>query len=182
MPQIEKIVMLGDSLTEYHAWSDLLEGAGIINLGVGGDTAAGVWCRVKGAAARRPDVIVVQCGINDLGRGIGPEEIAGTHRRIWTDLAELSPGSRIVVCGLMPINEKKFGWAGPVFNNGTVRRTNEIILADAASLGHAVLDLYALTADESGSLPDHMTIDGVHLTPAAYEIWTRALRELLEKI
>ena len=39
------------------------------------------------------------------------------------------------------------------------------------------IDLYSAFADESGTLPAHITFDGVHLAKAGYDKWVNLLRK-----
>jgi lysophospholipase L1-like esterase len=179
MLPIEKIVLLGDSLTEFNSWLNLGEIGSVINQGIAGDTSMGVWCRVKGVASLNPTIIVLQVGINDLSQGIPPADVAQTHLRIWADLACQAPTGKLIVCTLMPIREENFGWSIPGFNNQTIRDTNALIKELAQEKNLVTLDLYPLVAEDDGELPKRMTYDGVHLTKLAYDIWESALKELL---
>jgi lysophospholipase L1-like esterase len=174
-----KIILLGDSLTEFWNWRDLKAGAEIINHGLAGDTTMGLWGRVSAAAAQRPETIVLQVGVNDLGQGLKPEEILANHLRIWRDISGKAPQSRLIICTLMPIRQERLGWAGFGLTNERIRMTNALIKDKAREMGLTLVDLYALAADEYGELPGNMTYDGVHLTAPAYQIWSMALKTVL---
>jgi lysophospholipase L1-like esterase len=180
----DRIVLLGDSLTEYWDWDELAHGGRVVNQGVSGDTSMGLWGRVGQATTLRPRAICLQVGINDLAQGIDPASVAENHARIWRDIGRLAPLCRLVVCSLMPIRVACLGWPSPGLTNGRVRETNSLLreqvsaMADGFAGGLDWLDLYALAAEPDGELPGHMTQDGVHLTPAAYGIWAGALRSV----
>lgn len=171
----ERIVMLGDSLTEFNKWDAIDPEAEVINHGLSGDTTGGMVYRLGRVALARPDLVIIQAGINDLSQGRDPLEIAAGHKRIWASLAEKAPQAKILVCSLAPLKEDKFGWPAGTLTNKGVRRANEALEAAAKEAGLMWLDLYGPLSDETGSLPDHFTDDGVHLTAPAYEVWVAVL-------
>ncbi|MDR2302326.1 MAG: GDSL-type esterase/lipase family protein [Deltaproteobacteria bacterium] len=190
----DKIVLLGDSLTEYWNWSELTNKLQVVNQGIGGDTSMGLLSRVGYAADLRPKVISLQVGINDLSQGLEPSEIADNHLLIWKEINKKTPQTHLIVSSLMPIRLDRLGWASDTLHNGRVRKTNEILKANYLKVkngqagdlrferGLSWLDLYSLCADLEGELPAHMTDDGVHLTWSAYWTWTEALKRHLASI
>ena len=53
----------------------------------------------------------------------------------------------------------------------------------AAENGWGFMNIAPLLADEEGNLKAEYCSDGfLHQTPAAYEIWTQALRQYAEKV
>ncbi|MDR1546746.1 MAG: GDSL-type esterase/lipase family protein [Deltaproteobacteria bacterium] len=173
------VVMLGDSLTEGWRWQDGLADVRVVNQGLSGDTTMGVWSRLNLCARQKPQLVFLQIGINDLGQGRTPQEIADGHLRIWRALAERLPEAQLLVCSLLPVNEEKFGWPSQTLKNSAVREANRLIQAAAEREGLTFVDLYAAVADERQSLPDYMTDDGVHLTAAAYQVWTAVIKPCL---
>ncbi|MDR1677614.1 MAG: GDSL-type esterase/lipase family protein [Deltaproteobacteria bacterium] len=189
----DKIVLLGDSLTEYWNWEKLLPPFKIVNQGIGGDTSMGIFSRVNYAANLSPLVISLQVGINDLSQGLDPAKIADNHLAIWLSINEKTPDTHLIVSSLMPISRAKLEWSSNNLTNERVRQTNRFLKANFQNVregltgyrfanGISWLDLYELTADPAGELPDHLTEDGVHLTRAAYLIWTETLKNHLKVI
>lgn len=175
----ERIVMLGDSLTEFNRWSEIDPEAEVINHGLSGDTTGGVIYRLNRVALANPDLIILQIGINDISQGRDPADVVAGHKRIWAALLEKLPKVKILVCSLAPLNERMFAWATTTLLNSRVIRTNQLLKQAVDEAGLKWLDLYGPMSDESGSLPNHMTEDGVHLTAPAYEVWTAALKTWL---
>ncbi|MDR1395099.1 MAG: GDSL-type esterase/lipase family protein, partial [Deltaproteobacteria bacterium] len=108
LPKI--IIMLGDSLTDYCSWDSLAPAAKILNQGVPGETAAGMFSRLKRAVSPGPDLIFLQTGINDLAMGRTPAETAASHRKIWQYLSDALPDAILAVCSLAPILPEKIDW------------------------------------------------------------------------
>ena len=66
------IVMLGDSLTEWGNWHELVPEYSILNRGISGDTSSGVLDRLQEVIERRPKVVFVMIGTNDIGLQSAP--------------------------------------------------------------------------------------------------------------
>ena len=60
------IIMLGDSLTAGNAWGRAFPRVRLKNMGINGDTAAGVWGRLDEVVSHNPGKIFLQIGINDF--------------------------------------------------------------------------------------------------------------------
>ncbi len=170
------IVMLGDSLTAGHRWDRAFPGLTILNFGQSGDTCAGVWGRLDEAVAAHPGLIFLQIGINDFLRGAGPEEIAAGHLRIWEELAEKTPQTRLVVQSLAPYLEEALPGLPP---NLDIMYANRLLAEEAAKRGLDLIDLFSPLADEDHQLRLNHTSDGLHLTPEAYRVWEERLRPFL---
>ena len=69
-----RFVMMGDSLTQFADWPALLNRSDILNLGLAGDTTAGMLDRVKSLNITGNRVLVMG-GVNDVLVGIGVDEI-----------------------------------------------------------------------------------------------------------
>ncbi|MDR0547973.1 MAG: GDSL-type esterase/lipase family protein [Deltaproteobacteria bacterium] len=173
------IVTLGDSLTEGSRWDELDTTAKVINFGLSGDTALGLYFRLNRVALAKPSLIFLQIGINDLSQGREPEELVKAHRRIWETLAGNCPLAQLVVCSLAPVRESKFLWVAQYLTNARVRETNDLLVAAAREARLNYVDLYEPLADPNRELYDRFTTDGVHLTPAAYEVWLKTLKDFL---
>jgi lysophospholipase L1-like esterase len=171
----DRIVMLGDSLTEFNRWDRIDPDSEVLNHGLSGDTTAAMPYRLGRVGLARPDLIILQAGINDLSQGREPAEIVQSHRRIWSALSEKAPKAKLLVCSLAPLHEGKFGWPSSTLTNERVRRTNELLYEAVNEAGLMWLDLYGPLGGEEGSLSDAMTQDGVHLTAPAYELWGAVL-------
>jgi len=173
------IVFLGDSLTAGNAWDKAFPGLTLKNLGLNGDTWAGVWCRLDEVLALEPDLIFLQIGINDFLRGAPPEEIAVGHLKIWGELTEKSPKAALCVISLLPYMEELLPGLQP---NLDIMDINRRLAEEAAGRGLEFIDLFSLLADPDQQLPAKYTTDGVHLSPAAYRIWEGRLRPVLESL
>jgi len=63
----EKLVFVGDSITEGGDWAAWFPDDEVVNLGVGGDTTASLAERLDQVVAAQPDSVVLLIGANDFG-------------------------------------------------------------------------------------------------------------------
>jgi lysophospholipase L1-like esterase len=176
------ILMLGDSLTQFWHWDELSDKLAVANHGRAGDTTEDLFTRLKMALSLSPKAIFLQVGINNLSQGDTPEKILEGHLRIWNELASQAPSAKLFVCSLMPVREDFFGWLSQTLTNERVRITNTLIKQAAEQRRLPFIDLYTPAADEDSELPEYMTLDGVHLTAAAYKVWLATLKPYTESL
>lgn len=183
-----KVVLLGDSLTEYFPMDMLKEAnADIINCGVGGETVAEIGARVQAdAISNNPDKVIIQGGANDFQLAFYPgakelaKKILGLAMRVKDGL----PKAKVYVESLYPAYTDAIGnmpsWAK--------NRTNEEMMAINKELkkiceekGIPYVDIFSKLVGESGQLPLEYTIDGIHLSRKGYEIVAKEIIPLLKR-
>jgi lysophospholipase L1-like esterase len=167
-------IMLGDSLTAGGRWDGASPGVEILNHGVSGDGAADVMRRIDRTIEARPDLVLLQLGVNDLARGLGPAETARGVREVWRVLIERLPKAKVTICSLLPVREERIG--GGSGANVLIREANALLAQAAAEDGLEFVDLYGPMAGDDLELPEELTFDGVHLTPPAYDVWKAAIK------
>ena len=167
-------VFLGDSLTAGHDWARAFPPA--VNLGIGGDTCAGVWGRLGEVVDLGPAEIFLQIGINDFLRGASPEDILEGHLRIWDELAARRPEAHLRIISMLPYLEAALPGLQP---NLEIIRLNAALAEEAGRRGLVFIDLFRDLADEDKQLRLDYTSDGVHLTPLAYKVWAERLRAFI---
>lgn len=171
------IVMLGDSLTEGNAWGRAFPEFKVLNLGIGGDTCAGLWCRLGEVVAASPDLVFLMIGTNDFLRGASAEEIVAGHLRIWEELARELPKAELHVQAIPPYMEEALPGLPP---NLDIMELNRLLAEEAASRSLPFIDVFSALADEDRQLPADRTTDGLHLSSQAYRLWEDLIRTVLK--
>jgi lysophospholipase L1-like esterase len=170
VPQAD-VVMLGDSLTAWPVWLQLLSGYNVANCGVYGDKTADVLERLDDVLSRRPKVVFLLIGINDLASGSSPEEVAANIAQIVRRL-QLA-GCRVVLQSIVytrhPIINERF------YCPEKITRCNELL--ERINCGY--LDLNAVLS-EGQEIKEDFTTDGVHFTDLAYVRWAKVVRQRLD--
>ncbi len=82
-----RIIMLGDSHTEWATWPELTDCPPVANFGIAGNTSADILARLPSVIAARPRAVLLMVGTNDILRGIKPGDIASNVTRITQRLA-----------------------------------------------------------------------------------------------
>ncbi|MBC7922643.1 MAG: arylesterase, partial [Ferruginibacter sp.] len=72
----------------------------VINAGMNADTSAKGVQRIEQYLDQPVDVLLLELGVNDLPRGILPEQTARNLQRIIDRVREVNPGCRLVVAGM----------------------------------------------------------------------------------
>src|SRR5262249_28367874 len=138
------------------------------NLGVGGDTSAGVLHRLDAVIDLKPRRVFLMIGINDLGRGFPVELVAAHIQLVAQSLLER---------GIVPVVQATLYTSHRGFND-KVSALNELTRAWCAAKSVVYIDLNdVLSAD--GMLRPRLTEDGLHLNEEAYQLWSEVIRRYI---
>ena len=169
------IVFLGDSITDYADFDALLPEHHIINRGIAGDTTSGVLKRLGEVISLKPGKLFLLIGTNDIGDGLETAPIVRNIRQIVSRVKEKSPETRIYLQAVFPT--RHIGTRP----NAEITALNTSLKAVAEALHCTFIDLYPLLLDGEGELAEEYTVDGLHLSPAAYEVWMKFILPYLSE-
>ena len=169
------IVFLGDSITEFVDFDKVLPAYHIINHGIAGDTTPGVLRRLGQSTALKPRKLFLLIGTNDIGDGVSVEAVASNIKRIVSRIKDKTPGTRIYLQAVFPTRNM------PNRLNALIQELNAHIQEVAREFGCTYIDLYPLLLDESGSLGQEYTVDGLHLSDKAVAKWMEFLAPYLDE-
>ena len=162
MPRNEGgIVFLGDSLTDYVPFNELLPDVKAINRGIAGDNTLGVLNRIDEVISLKPKKLFILLGTNDIVYNVSAERTVENLRAIILKVREALPETKIYLETLIPTN--------PNFDthraNETINALNVKIKTLAEETDCELLDTHSNMA-EDGILPLKYTIDGIHFNGA----------------
>lgn len=166
------IVLLGDSLTQYGAWAELLGRHDVYNRGIAGDTAPLVRARLESIVRAEPKVVVLLVGINDLSSGRRPGEVVADIDAIVTAVRDGSPRTRLVVQSVLPVRSVAGRHA---VSPDLIAETNRGLESLCKQRGAEYLDVWTALADGERMLGSGFTVDGVHLNGSGYQRWASVL-------
>ncbi|MFV0266226.1 MAG: GDSL-type esterase/lipase family protein [Draconibacterium sp.] len=172
-----EIVFLGNSITERGNWNELFKNKNIVNRGIGGDVCFGVLNRIDEVLASKPKTIFLMIGINDIGRSVPVEVIAGKIREIIQAVKTQSPKTKLYLQSVLPINEKVIWFDYMKNKSDKIALLNKQLKPIATEERIPYLDLYSEFADEHGQLLPQYTADGIHLTAAGYLKWREVFQQ-----
>jgi len=172
MEESADVVMLGDSLTEGGGdWRDFFPDILVQNWGISGDTTEGVLQRLDEVIGRKPKVVAVLIGINDVRAGIDPAKIILGVEEILR---------RIKASGTVPIMQSILLTNNEPDTNAAVARINTTIAAWCAEEKITFLNLNRVLAP-FGILDQAISTDGVHLNHTGYLKWSGTLHPELRR-
>lgn len=174
-----EILLIGDSITDGGEWSELLNNRKVKNRGISGDVTQGVLDRLAEITKGRPRKVFLMIGVNDLARGIPAATVTANIFRIVERIRQASPGTKIYVQSILPVNDQ-FSKFGNHVNKGDEIRTINRQLQEKAGKGYEYIDLYSGFATEEGRLKPEYTNDGLHLTGAGYVKWAAMIKGILK--
>lgn len=180
------IVMLGDSLTEGGDWDEyfkdiLPEGTRIINRGIVGDDAPGIYDRLHQILPANPKKIFFLCGVNDISHHITVDSIMIDIERVVSTIVEQCPNTTLYIQSLLPFNEPHCKYKTMKGKTHTVKNVNIRLRKLAKKYGLEFIWLYdKFTAPNSRNLDMLFTTDGLHINEAGYKIWSKTLRKYIK--
>jgi lysophospholipase L1-like esterase len=173
------IIMLGNSITFWGDWPELLQSAKIKNRGIPGDNTFGVLERLGEVINRLPAKVFILIGINDIAAGIPDSIIARNLKRIVQRIKSESPRTKIYFQTLLPTNSSFPRKAGQFNKEAHIANVNASIKNIAAEENISLIDLFSAFSDSKGQLIKELSWDGVHLTASGYYKWAEILKEYI---
>lgn len=183
--QESDIVFVGDSIIEMLDVKQLqLPSYRIYNRGIISDKSAGVLMSFDDRVlALRPKVVVLLIGSNDICDGYLIKQIKQNIEDIILKLKKAKIQFVLLTC-LPPCYDYSAKHVDPIYGNCRnilkMQELNQEIISFEKRYDHVhVVDAFHIYANEKLSLDSKDTLDGVHLTPMAYEKLFKVLKPLL---
>jgi len=184
-PKENRVVFLGDSITDYWKLADYFPGKPYINRGIDGQTTPQMLVRFRqDVIDLHPKVLVVLAGTNDIAGVTGPAR-NGDIEANYASMAELAQahGIRIVFASVLPVHNYT-----PDAKESSARRPRERILAlntwlkdYCATNGLVYLDYFSALIDNKEMLKKELADDGLHPNAAGYKIMAPLAEAAIEK-
>lgn len=169
-----RVIFLGDSITDYWKLADYFPGKHYINRGIDGQTTPQMLVRFRqDVIDLHPKVLVVLAGTNDIAGVTGParnEEIEANY----ASMAELARVHhiRVVFASLLPTHnhteEAKESFA--LRPRERILALNTWLKDYCAKNGLVYLDYFSVLIDHRGMLRRNLSNDGLHPNADGYKI------------
>ncbi len=169
-----RVVFLGDSITDYWKLADFFPGKGYINRGIDGQTTQQMLVRFRQDVIElHPAVLVVLAGTNDVAGVTGRtrnEDIEANYATI-AELARLHH-IRVVFASLLPVNN----YSEDAKESFVLRPREKILALNAwlksycAQNGLVYLDYFSAMVDDRGMLKRDLSDEGLHPNAAGYKL------------
>lgn len=178
-----EVLFLGDSITAgwgntgRRVWSQHYSSLKAARIAIPGDAIQNLLWRLQNGGIGgeiQPKVAVLMIGTNN--GGASPEQITEGVAAIIKEIQGRSPGTKVLVLGLLPRGEKPNGW----------RAKNDkanILLAQLADEKTVwFLDFGAQFLQPDGTLTKALMPDFLHPSDAGYVIWADAMDAKLHEL
>lgn len=173
------IVFLGNSLTEYTDWNELLQVPTAKNRGISGDTSFGILERLDEVTEGKPAKIFLLVGINDISRNVPAELILRNYKKMIDQIKEKSPETELYIQTLLPVNNSFTRYKNHYNKDHIIKAVNEGIKNIAATEQVNLIDLHPHFLDDEEKLDKKYTEEGLHLNAKGYKKWAEILRPYL---
>jgi lysophospholipase L1-like esterase len=180
----DSIVFLGDSITYSYNLKHHFTDENIINSGIWGDRTDQAFSRLDtDVIAYNPKKIFILLGINDVGYGRTNKDITKRMSAIIKKLQKDCPSSKIYLLSVCPLNISDFEvWYLPMSEgiNDKVDELNLLYIELANKFNINYIDISSSLKNENNELIKEYSVEGLHLTEAAYEIASEVLKDYLD--
>ena len=170
----DRVLFLGDSITEQGIWAEWFPELSTLNRGIGGDPICGVLARLD-SAINAPRAISLLIGTNDLhgvGKSSAVVDIAAQMRELVDRIRQMAPSAPLFINSVLP--------RSTLFRD-RIRSLNEYYQRIAAEAGATYVDVWPALAGPEGAIRGEVTTDGLHLRGVGYRAWTDILRPHLAR-
>ena len=180
-----RVVFIGDSITDGWKLADYFPGKPYINRGIDGQSTPEMLVRFRqDVIDLQPRVLVVLAGTNDLAGVTGRtrnEDIEANY----ASMAELAEAHhiRVVFSSLLPVNN----YTEDAKESFALRPRERILALNTwlkdycAKKGLVYLDYFSALVDDKGMLKRDLTGDGLHPNDAGYKIMAPLAEKAIEK-
>ncbi len=175
------IVMLGNSITHYNEWAELLDNPKVRNRGISGDVVQGIQDRLESVVEGHPAKIFLMIGVNDVSHDLTADSIVEAQLALIDRIMRETPKTKLYVQSVLPINNSFGRYKKLKGKEQVVRDINIKLRPEVEKRGLQWIELYSAMTDEEGNLRKDLTNDGLHLLPEAYEIWIEILRPYINE-
>jgi acyl-CoA thioesterase I len=171
-PLNERVVFLGDSITDGWNLEKFFPGKPYVNRGISGQTTPQMLVRLfPDVIDLRPAAVIVLAGTNDIARNTGPEtaKMIEENFRAMTELAE-KHGIKVILCSLTPVSDYTPTPQTPRRPPAQIQELNAWIRGYAARADAVFADYYSALVDDKGMLKNGYSNDGLHPNDRGYAL------------
>jgi lysophospholipase L1-like esterase len=172
-PGENRVVFLGDSITDYWKLADYFPGKPYINRGIDGQTTPQMLVRFRqDVIALHPRVLIVLAGTNDVAGVTGPAR----NEDIEANYASMAESARlhhirVVFASLLPVNN----YTEDAKESFSLRPRERLLALNTwlkdycAKNGFVYLDYFSAVMDDKGMLKRDLSDDGLHPNASGYK-------------
>jgi lysophospholipase L1-like esterase len=166
-----RVVFMGDSITDGWKLAEYFPGKPYINRGISGQTTPQMLIRFRPDVIElKPKVVVILAGTNDIAGNTGPMtlEMIGDNYASMADLARAN-GIKVVFASVLPVHDYGRTKVSERRSPEEILKLNEWLKNYCKANRHVYLDYFGKMVDEKGMLKAELANDGLHPNAEGYK-------------
>jgi lysophospholipase L1-like esterase len=182
-----RVVFMGDSITDGWKLDEYFAGKPYINRGISGQTTPQMLIRFRpDVIALKPRAVLILAGTNDIAGNTGPMtlEMIENNYASMADLAKAN-GIKVIFASVLPIHDYGKTKVSERRQPEQILKLNEWLKGYCKARGHIYLDYFGKMVDDKGMLKAELANDGLHPNAEGYKIMAplaeSAIRQALSK-
>jgi lysophospholipase L1-like esterase len=182
-----RVVFMGDSITDIWKLAEYFPGKPYVNRGISGQTTPQMLIRFRpDVIALKPKVVVILAGTNDIAGNTGPMTLEMIENN-YASMAELAKanGIKVIFSSVLPIHDYGKSKMSERRSPENILKLNEWLKTYCKANGHTYLDYFSKTIDDKGMLKAELAGDGLHPNAEGYKIMApmveAAIQQALKK-
>jgi lysophospholipase L1-like esterase len=184
-----RVVFMGDSITDSWKIAEYFPGKPYVNRGISGQTTPQMLVRFQpDVIALKPKVVVILAGTNDIAGNTGPMSLESIEAN-YRSMAELAKanGIKVVFASILPISDYNKNAQGQQIVRSVQRKPEQILALNkwlkdyAAANKHGYLDYFSATVDDKGFLKADLANDGLHPHAEGYKLMAPLAQKAIER-
>jgi lysophospholipase L1-like esterase len=168
----DRVVFMGDSITDGWKLAEYFPGKPYINRGISGQTTPQMLIRFRpDVIALKPKVVVILAGTNDIAGNTGPMTIEMIQNN-YVSMAELARGNgvKVVFASVLPVHDYGKTRMSERRAPEQILKLNEFLKSYCKANGHTYLDYFNRMLDDKGMLKADLASDGLHPNAEGYKV------------
>lgn len=173
-PGRQRVVFLGDSITDGWRLNEYFPESDFLNRGISGQITGQMLGRLKADVLDlKPDAVVILAGTNDIARGV-PDAAIQNNLTMIAELAKLH-GIKVILASILPVHDYNKDRnpqyeRTPLRPPGRILDLNRWIRDYCRRERHTYLDYFTALVDGNGALTKDFADDGLHPNAAGYRV------------
>ncbi len=179
----QRVVFLGDSITDGWKLDQSFPGKAYVNRGIGGQTTPQMLVRMfPDVIDLHPAVAIILAGTNDIARNTGPEtaEMIQDNFQAMTELAQ-KHDIKVILCSLTPISDYTARKQSDRRPPSDILKLNEWLKRYAEDAHAVYADYFSALVDDNGFLKDGYSNDGLHPNDKGYSLMAPIAQAAIDK-
>lgn len=153
-------------------------GGGLVALGEGDGELLLQIDRLYQIVPGNPRKIFLLAGVNDVSHGLSADSVVKLVNILVDKIRTELPHTKLYIESLLPINESFHRWHTMEGKTETIVAVNEQLCRMAADRGLVYINLFpSFVIPGTHIMRPELTVDGLHLTPAGYKVWSEILKK-----